>query len=689
MAKTYKTPSEQDQALFTDCKRHYDWSSEETDRRRTGRGRIGTISFDEADELFRSWIDEAKWPYDALLFDPRVFTFIFEKTSRLLSNKLRGRLIPREGADVLSAHINNELLEYQWDQATRGGTMLSKWAMMDLNTRKYGASFAICKWRYEKDPKGKVLFDGPEMRVLSNRDCLPDPTATSLENCNWFQIREYITLQELERVNDSSSSGPIYKNLSKIKADLNNKTVSGGDSRDVNWISRNRAIAGLNSDPIGRDNVFKRVEIVTEYRRDKWITFSPKHGVILREIPNPYDTNEIPVVMLRYYQIDDDIYGMSEIEPVKGLQKAINALLSQYVDEINQKLYTPIAIGPGVREHTLGWGKGTRWRMSNPMTDFRLVESRSNAAQFFNNTYSALVAAMMNAVGESSLGVSNVNRYNPEKSATEVKALTQQRNARDNFNQNFLSEALERQMMLWHAMNQKMLFADDSKKSYIIRITGKDAIEYFKMKGLDNTMDIDMEAARNIALDPSADTITPPNQLPEDVFVPQYPVNVGSEKEPKMVSKFQPDANGQTGMLYVEPADLLGSYDFIADVKSMALGGQDDEMNGRKTAIQTILSSPVVIQLLGQEQVKPKFKELLVAWLEDSGFKDADKYFEQIPQQPGMGMPTVQTGPGQEKQLSQEEAAMVGAGGPTAGNDTLASFLSGASEMGGQPDAGF
>lgn len=656
---TTDTANSPDQ-LFSDLKRHYDWASRDTDRRRTGRGRIGSISFDEADELFRSWIDETKWPYDALLFDPRVFTFIFEKTSRLLSSKLKGRLIPREGSDVLAAHINNELLDFQWDQANHGGTMLSKWALMDLNTRKYGASFAVCKWRYEKDKKGRVLFDGPEMRVLNNRDCLPDPTATSIENANWFQVREYITIQELQSVNDAAGTAPIYKNLSELKDKMEQGGVAGGDSRDTNWISRNRTISGLSSDPVGQDQVFRNIEIVTEYRRDRWITFSPKHGVILRDIPNPYDNNELPIVMLRYYQIDDDIYGMSEIEPVKGLQKAINALLSQYVDEINQKLYSPIAIGPGVREHTLHWGKGARWRMSNPMTDFRLVESRSNAAQFFNSTYSALVAALMNAVGSQSIGVSNINRYNPEKTAQEVKAMSQQQNARDNFNQNFLAEALERQMSLWYSMNQKMLFSDPKKIYKIIRIVGRDAIAYFQERGLDQ-MTMDPEAAMNAVTDPTIPRGEPYPAV--GVMVPKNPVNVGSADKPSYMPKLHMESNGQSGFLYLEPSDLMGTFDFIADVQSMSLGSEDEGAQGRKVAVQTMLASPVAVQLLAQEGVKPKFKDLFVAWLEDSGFKNADKFFEtsQAPAAPGQG--GVQTGPGQEQKLSQPEATAIDQGG--------------------------
>ena len=117
MAKAKSSSIQTELDTFNDCKRHMEIGFAETDSRATGRNRVGTISFNEADELFRSWLNENTWPYDALLFDPRVFTFIQEKTSRLIANKLRGRLVPREGSDVLAAKINNELLQFQWDQA--------------------------------------------------------------------------------------------------------------------------------------------------------------------------------------------------------------------------------------------------------------------------------------------------------------------------------------------------------------------------------------------------------------------------------------------------------------------------------------------------------------------------------------------------------------------------------------------
>lgn len=663
LSKTKKT----EEQIFGEVKHHAEIGFQETDRRSWGKNRIGAISFNEADELFRSWIDEGKWPYDALLFDPRVFTFIFEKTSRLISNKPKGKLIPREGSDILAAKVNGSLLDYQWDMANIGGSMISKWALMDINTRKYGAAFALCKWRYECDADGQILFDGPDMQVLNNRDIAHDLTATAIENCNWFQVRQYVTIQDLQMVNDQRSK-PVYKNLDKLKFSVQKSKEAddmgggaGGDSRSTNWTSRSRAIAGLEQDPVGRDFVYKTIEIITEYRKDRWITFAPRHGVVLRDIPNPYKNHEIPVTMLRYYQIDDDLYGLSEIEPIKGLQKAINAVLCQYVDEINQQLYSPIAVGPGVRQHTLEWGKGARWIMNNPMTDFRLVESRSNASQYFQTTYSVLVAAMQNALGESSLGTSNVQPFQADKTATEVKALQLQRNARDNFNQIFLAEAIKRQYMLWHSMNQQLLFADPTRKIYIIRVVGDDALKFYQNKGLD---EVDMEN-NDVAdsMDRIGDgSVETADMVNENASKPRYPVDTGNGYVPKL----QTDELGGGGSLYVTPDDLKGTFDFAIDVESMTVNADEERKQARQAAVSLLATNPNVMQLLASEGVKPKFKELFVTWLEDLGFSDAERFFEKsqapAPGGPGGG-PSGAGGGNPAEQLISSIMAKQGGGG--------------------------
>ena len=658
-----------EETIFFEANHHNKIGFDETEKRSTGVGRIGSISFDEADELFRSYIDEDNWPYDALLFDPRVFTFIFEKTSRLVASKPRAHLIPREGSDVLGAKVNNVLLDYQWDQATYGGTMLQKWALMDINTRKYGASFGLTKWRYEKDSNGRVVFDGPDMQVLNNRDFAHDLTATSIESANWIQVRQYVTFNELERVNDANRKKPIWKNLDALRLAIgkNEKEKEqrggGGDTRSANWTSRNRQISNLETDPMGKDIVFKTIEIVTEYRKDRWITFAPKHGVVIRDIKNPYENYESPATMLRYYVIDDDLYGLSEIEPVKGLQKATNALLCQYVDEINQNLYSPIAIGPGVRQHTLEWGKGARWIMNNPLTDFRLVESKSNAAQFFNNTYSVLIAAMMNALGESSLGVSNLQPYQNDKTATEVKALTLQRNARDNYNQLMLSDAMKRQLLLWHTMNQKLLFSEEKKKPFVVRIVGRDALKYFKEKGLgDNVLpgeSVELMKKYSEVLGVKPEELKSKGIDVDQMQLPKYPINKAEkEGEYNLVSKLELSEGEDSGQLYVEAEDIRGTFDFSVDVQSMTVNADEERRQARQTAVSLLVSNPNILMLLQQEGVKPKFKELFISWLDDLGFSDAERYFEQATSPPG----APGAGPGNGNESVQELLKMFGGG---------------------------
>src|SRR3990167_10112995 len=248
---------------YWEVKRHYDMS----------RGDLETryIDWNKKDELFRSHINEEGWPYSAMVFDPRTFTAIFEKSARLLANKPKGRLMPREGGDVLGAKINNSILDFQWDDAERvdGEPMLAKWARMDMNARKYGASFGLCKWHFEKRDD-KVLFDGPAFTPWNNRDVLHNPSYSSIQK--WIQLRACVTLDELLNVNDSSKKNPVYRNLDIIRRSLEDETRGGGDMRSMAWASRNLSIKGL-QDFRGRDEVFKTFELVTEYRNDKWITF--------------------------------------------------------------------------------------------------------------------------------------------------------------------------------------------------------------------------------------------------------------------------------------------------------------------------------------------------------------------------------------------------------------------------------
>jgi len=631
-----------EQNLFKEVHAHYEIARNDLDQRI-----IRKNGFNDADRMFASFLDEKSWPYRSTMFDPRPYTVIQEKSARLIGSKPKGKLVPREGGDTLGAYVNNELLSYQWDDNSRlGETMLAKWIQMDQSARKYGASFMLNKWRYDVRKvkgKNKVFFDGPDMIVCNPRDVLANPSYNKIDK--WFQYREYMTIEDLENVNDAARSEPVYKNLDELRTSMKMEPKSSAVSsrREVVYTNENKAMRGL-SDTLGTDVTFQTIELITEYRNDRWITFAPKYGVIVRDIDNPFDHGEIPATMLRYYPLGDDLYGFGEYEPVSKNIRAINALWSQYIDNVTTDLYPPLMINPtNVRMHTLEFGPEAKWLMNNPGVDVVRLQTSTAATNNFQSAYSIMVSSLLNAWGETSQGVSNIDSTKADKTATEVRDSAFTRNVRDNMNQLFLADALKKQVMSWHSMNQQFMFKGTTTKAKIIRIVGKDAIEFFNRVGMSDISPTDAESQQ------VANDMMDINQINPG---PKYAVNIDGTEVPK----FQPDQNGEGGNLVIEPGDLNGSYDYVPDIETMKAPSDGDTENKLMAMIST-LTNPAIVQGLASENIRPKYKDIMVRAFEATKvIKDAESLFEDIPQQPQQPM-----------QPNGNQALAGGAGGSVSG----------------------
>lgn len=578
------------------------------------------------------------WPYLSKVTDPRIRTSLMEKNSRLLNAKLRGRLVPREGGDVLKARLNNALLDFQWDSANYAGTMLSKWSTMDLNTRLYGSTFALVYWRHCEEGE-KVVFDGNEFLVLDIRDCGIDPTSTGIKDAKWFQHRRWAKVEDLEYESDTGDEEP-YPGLKLLKQRMSERSQ---DRRDNEYVSRIKSLKGL-EDRVGEDKSFPVVELVTEYRKDRWITFAPKYKVILRDIENPYDHGKIPIVQLRYYPLSDDPLGESEVEPVLGLWRAIQATVCGFLDEMNIKMRPPIKILEGaVRMETIIFGPEAQWIVDRPdaVTEY---QSNGETIRYFQTTYSALTAAFNTAMGDASQGVGSVDPFNPDKTATEIKYTAKQQNARDQNNQMYLAEAIQDMMLMWLSNNKQFLFVDPSKKEYILRIVGSDNFNYFLRSGLDE-MEVPTESMEQIGeiIQLQEGNVSDQDILDmiESAKVPKHPIIENpTEKNPEKL-KYRPKMTvndmGDGAEISLVPEDVDGFYDYVADVRSMSSGADAMLSESRQKAVELLTTNPTVLTLLQQEGVRPAIKEALVAVLEDGGLRDAERFFTQLEQSPIAG----------------------------------------------------
>ena len=622
-----------EQTLLIEAQKHYEQWTEERDTRLNRENGWNDV----LDAYFGRLPDN--WPYLSEVVDPRLRTTIIEKKARLTNSKLRGRLVPREGADIVKAKINNALLDFQWDSATDGGTMNHKWGLMDQDTRLFASCFGLTTWKYEQeeeDGEDRVLFNGNEFKYLDVRN-VGMINGNNVRDTNWVQVSEFIGLEELE--NENAFPGePKYPGLKDLKENIDKETQ---DRRDNNYVSRIKTLKGLD-DKLGEDHAFPVVEIVTEYRKNKWITFSPKHNVLLREIDNPYKHGKIPIVQLKYFPLSDDAWGESEVESVLPLWRAIQATICGFLDTMNTHMKPPLKVTEsGVRMETIEWGPEAIWIMDK-VDNVQEHQGSGEPLKYFQTTYSSLISAFNTAMGDQSQGVGSVDPFSNDKTATEIKNTQRQQNVRDQDNQNALSDALTDMMSMWVSNNQQFLFANTDMHEYVLKIIGEKDFAFFKQSGLDQ-MTVKDEDLQLIG-----DTITQMNGEVSDQQIntmmdaartPIHPVveNPNEKNLDKVIikPKMTIDESGQEADLSLLPEDLEGRFDYIPDVKSMASGADQEMTAARQQATDLLFNNQTVLQLLAQEGVKPNAKEIIIETLEASGAKDATRFFTEIQTQPG------------------------------------------------------
>ena len=599
---------------------HYQDGTQEMDARRTRRNGWNAVLKAYLNRLPKNW------PYQSRVTDPRIRTTILEKTARLLNSKLKGTVTPREGGDQVGAKVNNALLNLQWDAADLGGSMIEKTSMVDTITRIFGNGYVLNYWDSDKEIN--------EMKVLDPRDVLVDPGATHIHNARWVQTREWMTKSDME------AAGIPTKNI----------TFKKGDTRASAYESITRDLRAL-EDRIGRDTKNQVIEVITEWV-PFWATstnlgeksiYLPQQKHVVSVGPLPFKHGKVPLSQNRYYTVFDDLYGESEVEPVLPLARAINAILCGYLDTMNLATRPPIKVITGqAKRSTIVYGPNAIWTVKR-QDAVQEVKVGEGAITAFNNTYPMLVAAFNTAMGDQSLGVSNVSGKAEDKTATEVRGLEKQQFTRDQFNQLYLGEFLKDMTMQRLENNKQFLLDDPTKKTRVVKIIGKDMIRELEEAGLAEEVEDKqlMEDIQTSILEAEGDVSDEELKgMIEDVSMPKNAVIMNPEEtdidkldiRPKLTIK-----NSEEADLIISEDDFAGVYDYIPDVKSMAIGASKEQQDARRDALE-LAKDPTVQAMVAAEGKRFKMSELVVNVLEDADYKNADSLYEDI-QTAGQGGP--------------------------------------------------
>jgi len=307
--------------------------------------------------------------------------------------------------------------------------LLTKFRIWDIYSRVFGSMPALVDYRVDND------YIGPDMWLIHPRAFFPQAGHTNISQMQYCQVSTWVSVEYLK-----GRDKKVWKNVAELI-----KRVKDGaktkQSQDPKYLPVNER---LNGDLMPEEGNFAGCELITEYRKDRWITYSKEFSLIVRDIPNPQDNDELPIVMKHCFPLIDRLYGLAEFERGHTLQRAANSLVNLYMEGVQMSIFPPLMMDAnGVVASTIEYKAKAKWLMTKPnsITQLQLSPQGLNT---FNSTYSFLKSQMLNLGATTDTSVTKENDPGMGKTPAALKKQSAREGARDNWDRFMMEQSLEK-----------------------------------------------------------------------------------------------------------------------------------------------------------------------------------------------------------------------------------------------------
>jgi len=521
------------------------------------------------------------------IYDPRLSTIVFERASRVMAQNPKGMAYAQSKDDLGKNALMNLLLKHFYKNANEQDTMLLKLRLMDVYSLVYGSMFGLVPWRVGKN------YIGPELNILPIRDCFPQAGKKSVSDMDFFTVRNVVSIDWLKQQDKS-----VWMNVDKLAEDLKN-IKSDGDAKSVDDTDK-RSFVERTMYPSTYSSIsFPQVELYTEYRRDRWITWSPQHvnsktsqPYILRISEDAYPDDMLPIITKHAFPLLDSPIGLGEFARGASLQNATNSLWNLYMEGVKYSIFPPLHINPAeVVPSSIKWGAGEFWYMNTPNTDVQPMRIDAQGINTFQSTFGTLISSIETQAGTTSVRESANSQSSLGKTPEAIRFISEKESARDEWDRVMMEQTIDQLYSRWIALTVNKM-----EKSVHMRL--------FK----EEIADI------------------------QEVY-------------PDVVELYDSGRGGVT----IKKKDIDDKYDFVLETGSTTKPDIEGEQNNLTVILKAVLENPQIIEALAQNGKTVDLAELFKRWLVAGNAKDWDKIIIDLPQEE----------PVEETQLSPQDQELM------------------------------
>lgn len=420
--------------------------------------------------------------YKSNLVSNYIFSVIETIRPIMFDNSPKFQAIPRQPDGLEYSNDWEAVLMYEWDREK----MTSKFIREAITMLVTGNAVLFMPW--DKDDKNvKPIFINPN-------NIFNEPLATTVENAGYMIYARYFHEEKLKAMfpDKSDRLQGMQVNYSELVMD-NNRNARVQEQILVLEIWM-------------KDYQVKEMEQLTgvrdgkDYKNGRVITLCPEIGVVLKDIPNPYNEKHFPFKILKDYDIPDKFWGEGEVAQLISPQQYMNELNNAILDNAKSSANMPWIIdkNSGIGEGKITSRPGLVIR-KNPGSEVKRDQAPSmpnyviNAVETYKKDMEQISGIFDSIKGNSETGV---------YTAQGVLALQEAGQARIRLKVKILEEMLSEIGKMW--VNRIRQFWKESRFVAVTHADGSHSLKEFNPKSADFEYDVRITAGSTMPVNRGA-----------------------------------------------------------------------------------------------------------------------------------------------------------------------------------------